>query len=121
MHARTSLADWPMAQHHIAGEFHMPMMLRQFFVTLEQNMPLRPGPYVGLAHGLGEGDGLVAMDMFDVFGNVLLQRMYRLPNLGHCPLGAKFGITVTGHLTPTKHYSEPVMCQPHTVGQNRKW
>jgi len=110
-----------MAQHHIAGEFHMPMMLRQFFVTLEQNMPLRPGPYVGLAHGLGEGDGLVTANVLDVFGNVLLQLVYRLPNLGHCPLGAKFSITVAMHLAPTKHYPKPVVCQSHTVSQNRKW
>src|SRR5262249_29398140 len=70
-HARV-LAGRPMAQHRIAGELHMPVVLRQLFVTLEQDMPLRPGPYVGLAHGLREGDGLVTMDMLDIFGYVLL-------------------------------------------------
>jgi hypothetical protein len=61
-----------MTQHDIAGEFHMPMVLRQLFVTLEHDVPLRPGPYMGLAHGLGESEGFVATDMLDVFGNLLL-------------------------------------------------
>ena len=59
------LANWPLSQHHIAREFHMPMVLRQFFVTLEHKAPLRPGP-VGLAHGLREGTGLIAMDACEV-------------------------------------------------------
>ena len=83
-------------------------------------MPLRPGPYVGLAHGLGEGKGLVTTDMLDVFGNLLLQLVYRLPNLGHCSLGAKFGLAVTMHLAPSKDYPKPVVRQSHTVGQNHK-
>src|SRR5438128_3363247 len=34
-----------------SGEFHVPMVLRQFFITLEHKAPLRPSP-VGLTHGL---------------------------------------------------------------------
>ena len=58
-------ARWPLSQHHITGEFHVPMMLRQFFVTLEHKAPLHPGP-VGLAHGLREGAGLIAAGACEV-------------------------------------------------------
>ena len=59
------LARWSLSQHHITGEFHVPMVLRQFFVTLEYEAPLRPGP-VRLAHGLREGAGLIAADACEV-------------------------------------------------------
>ena len=62
---RESLARWSLSQHHITGEFHVPMVLRQFFVTLEHEAPLRPGP-VWLAHGLREGAGLIAVDACEV-------------------------------------------------------
>jgi len=109
-----------MAQHHITGEFHMPVVLRQFFVTLEHDVPLRPGPYVGLTHGLGEGEGLIATDVLEVFSDLLLQFVYRLPYLGNCPLGAKFGLAIAMHLAPGEYYSEPVVRQPYAVGQNHK-
>jgi hypothetical protein len=54
-----------MPEQHITGEFHMPMVLRQFFVTLEYKAPLRPGP-VGLAHCLREGTGLIAAGACEV-------------------------------------------------------
>jgi len=62
---RAHLARWPLSQHHITGEFHVPVVLCQFFVTLEHKAPLRPGP-VGLAHGLREGAGLIAADACEV-------------------------------------------------------
>jgi len=54
-----------MPQHDIAGEFHVPMVLCQFFVTLEHKAALCPGP-VGLAHRLREGAGLIAADACEV-------------------------------------------------------
>jgi hypothetical protein len=54
-----------MPQQDITGEFHMPMVLRHFLVTLEHKAPLRPGP-VGLAHCRREGTGLIAMDACEV-------------------------------------------------------
>ena len=62
---RASLAGWSLSQHDISREFHVPMVLRQFFVTLEHKAPLRPGP-VGLAHCLREGTGLIASDACEV-------------------------------------------------------
>ena len=74
-----------MAQQHIARQFHMPVVLRQFFVTLEQEVPLCPGLHLGLAHSLGESGGLIAADVFDVFLNLLLQLTHRLSDLETCP------------------------------------
>jgi hypothetical protein len=56
----------------------MPVVLCQFFVTLEQESPLRPGPHLGLAYGVREGGWLVAAHVFDVFLYVLLQITHRL-------------------------------------------
>ena len=63
--ALSLLAGWPLPQHDITSEFHVPMVLCQLFVTLEHKAPLRPGP-VGLAHGLREGAGLIAVDACEV-------------------------------------------------------
>jgi len=46
-------------------------MLGQFFVTLEHEAPLYPGP-MGRAYGIGEGTRLVTADVFDVVLDVLL-------------------------------------------------
>ena len=107
-----------MAQQHITREFHVPVVLRQFFVTLEHEVPLRPGPLCRLAHGLGEGRRLVAVHVFEVFLNVLLERAHRLPDLGDAPLGTKFCVAVALHLASSQGGSKPVARQPDTVGQN---
>ena len=60
-----SLAGWSLSQHDITREFHVPMVLRQFFVTLEHKAPLCPGP-VGLAHRLREGTRLITTDAGEV-------------------------------------------------------
>ena len=68
---RAPLARWPMPQQDITGEFHVPMVLRQFLVTLEHKAPLRPGP-VGLAHCVREGAGLITPYAGEVVRQVLL-------------------------------------------------
>jgi hypothetical protein len=88
-----------MAQQHIARQFHMPVVLRQFFVTLEQEVPLRPGLHLGLAYSLGEGGRLIAMHVFEIFWNLLLQFTHRLADLRHSPLRTKFCVAVALHLT----------------------
>ena len=37
-----ALAGWPMTKHDVAGQLHVPMVLGEFFVTLEQEVSLRP-------------------------------------------------------------------------------
>jgi len=75
-------------------------MLGQFFVTLEHEAPLYPGP-MGRAYGVGEGTGLVTADAFDVVLDVLLEFAHRLPDLRNGPLSAEFCIAVTVHLAPS--------------------
>src|SRR5882672_6193082 len=98
----------------------MPVVLRQFFVTLQQEAPLRPGPLRWLAYGLREGRRLVAVHVFDVFLNVLLERAHRLADLSDGSLGAKFCVAVALHLASTQGGSNKVARQPDTVGQNSK-
>jgi hypothetical protein len=76
----------------------MPVVLRQFFVALEQEVPLCPGLHMGLAHSLGEGGGLVAAYVFDVFLNCLLQLTHRLSDLRDSTLSTKFSVAVALHL-----------------------
>src|SRR4029453_1239642 len=97
----------------------MPMVLRQFFVTLEHKAPLRPGP-MGLAHSLREGAGLIAADACEVVWQMLLQLVHRLPDLRDRPLGAEFGVAITVDLTPSQGSADKVACQPDTVRQNGK-
>jgi hypothetical protein len=106
-----------MAQHHIAGEFHVPVVLRQFFVTLEHKASLRPGA-LGLAHEFREGTGLITADTFEVVWKLLLEFTYGLPDLRHGPLSTKFCIAVTVHLTPSQGGAYKVARQSDTVGQN---
>src|SRR5262249_11770312 len=96
----------------------MPVVLRQFFVTLEQEMPLRPGLHLGLAHSLGEGGRLVAAYVFEVFLDVLLQLAHRLADLRHSPLRAKFCVAIALPLASTQDSANPVARQPDAVGQN---
>ena len=62
-------------------------MLGQFFVTLEHEAPLSPGP-MGRAYGIGEGTGLVIADVCDLVLDVLLEFTHRLPDLRDGPLSA---------------------------------
>jgi hypothetical protein len=108
-----------MPKNDITGEFHVPMVLRQFFVTLEHKAPLRPGT-VGLAYRLREGTGLVATDAGEVAREVLLQLAHRLSDLRDRPMGAEFGVAVTVELAPGQGSTDKVAGQPHTVRQNGK-
>src|SRR6266581_4662583 len=94
-------------------------MLGQFFVTLEHEAPLCPGP-MGWAYGIGEGTGLVIADVCDVVLDVLLEFTHRLPDLRDAPLSAEFCIAVTVHLAPSQGSPNKVARQPGTVGQNSK-
>ena len=114
-----SLAGWSLSQHDITREFHVPMVLRQFFVTLEHKAPLRPGP-VGLAHRLREGAGLITADACEVVWQVLLQLTHRLPDLRDRPMGAEFGVAVAVHLAPSQGSPDKVSREPDTVRQNGK-
>jgi len=96
-----------MPKHDITGEFHVPMMLCQFFVTLEYKAALRPGP-VWLAHRLREGAGLIAADACEVVCQVLLQLTHRLPDLRDRPVGTEFGVAVTVDLTPSQSRTNKV-------------
>jgi hypothetical protein len=108
-----------MPQNDITGEFHVPMVLRQFFIALEHKAPLRPGP-VGLTHCRREGTGLIATDTCEVVWEVLLQLVYRLPDLRNRPVGAEFGVAVTVELAPSQGRTDKVTREPNTVCQNGK-
>src|SRR5262245_19538025 len=101
------LTGWPVPKHDITGEFHMPMVLRQFFVTLEHKAPLRPGP-VRLAHRRREGAGLITTDAGEVVWEVLLHLAHRLPDLRDCPMGTEFSVTVTVLLAPSQGSTDKI-------------
>ena len=104
-----------MAQQYIARQFHMPVVLRQLFVALEQEVPLRPSLHLGLTHSLEEGGGLVAAHVFEVLLDLLLQLTHRLADLRYGPLRTKFCVAVALHLASSQDGSNPVACQPDTV------
>src|SRR5437870_4931665 len=96
----------------------MPVVLRQLFVTLEQEVPLRPGLHMGLAHSLGEGGWLVAAYVFDVCLELLLQRTHCRADFRDGALGAKFCVAVALHLASSQDSANPVARQPDAVGEN---
>jgi hypothetical protein len=108
-----------MPKNDITGEFHVPMVLRQFLVALEHKAPLRPGP-VGLAHRRREGAGLIATDTYEVVWQVLLHLAYGLPDLGDRSVGAELGVAVTVELAPSQSSTNKVARQSDTVRQNGK-
>jgi hypothetical protein len=106
-----------MAQHHIAGKFHVSVVLRQFFVTLKDKTSLGPGP-MRFAHGGREGTGLITADAFEAVWQVLLDVAYCLADLGDRPTGPKFGVTVPVHLTSSQGRTNEIPRQSNTVSQN---
>jgi len=116
---RDLLTGGSLPEHHIPGEFHMAVMLRQFFVTLEYKASLRPGP-VGLAHRRREGTGLIATNACEVVWEVLLQFAHCLPDFRDRPLGTEFGVAVTVDLAPSQGSTDKIPREPDTVRQNGK-
>ena len=69
------LIPWAPSQHHIAREFHVAVMLRQFFMALQQELTLLPGPHMCLTRPVRVGGGLIELHALDIAWKVALQRL----------------------------------------------
>jgi hypothetical protein len=70
-----ALAGGSTSQHDIPGQFHMPVVLGELFVTLQQEMPLCPFLMLRPHRG-GKRRGLIALDMGNVGLDFLFYKSY---------------------------------------------
>src|SRR3989454_7688968 len=113
-----TLAGGSTSQHNVPGQLHMPVVLGEFFVTLQYEMPLRPC-FVLRPHCGRERRGLIALNMGDVGLDLLLYLLDSLTQVRHGAACAEFGIAVPWYLPARNDRAQPVARQSDTMGQNR--
>ena len=87
----------------------MSVVLGEFFVTLQQEMPLSPF-FVLWPHCGGECRGLIALNIGDVGLDFLLHLLDGLTQVRHGAARAEFGIAVPWYLPTRDHRAQPVAC-----------